>query len=197
MVGSLMITTNAGARVSGGGSAVRAAAPGAGARKRRRAGFSLIELVIVVVIIGIIAAIAVPRMSRGSQGAADAALSGNLSVLRNAIDLYYTEHNSYPASGGGEDMVVFERQLTKYTDAAGGGTGDKDATHNLGPYLRKVPPLPVGSRRGNNVVRVAPTGEAAGSNAAGGWLYFPATGDIKANLPDGETDANGKKYNEY
>ena len=194
MVGSLMMTSNAGSIVSGSGSAGGAGVP---KMQRRRGGFSLIELVIVVVIIGIIAAIAVPRMSRGSQGAADAALSGNLSVLRNAIDLYYTEHNTYPASGGGEDMVVFERQLTKYSDATGGGTGDKDATHNLGPYLRKVPPLPVGSRRGINIVRVAPTGETAGSNATGGWLYFPATGDIKANLPDTETDANGKAYNSY
>ena len=184
MVGSLMMSTNAGSRVSGVG------------RARNRRGFSLIELVIVVVIIGIIAAIAVPRMSRGSAGAADAALSGNLSVLRNAVDLYFTEHNAYPANGGGDDMVVFERQLTKYTDNAGGGTGDKDSTHNLGPYLRKVPPLPVGSKRGNNIVRVAPVGEAPGTSA-GGWLYFPATGDIKANLADTETDASGKAYNTY
>ena len=35
--------------------------------RRRRAAFSLIELVIVVVIIAIIAAIAIPRMSRGAR----------------------------------------------------------------------------------------------------------------------------------
>ena len=53
-------------------------------------GFSLIELVIVVVIIGIIAAIAIPKMSRGSAGASDSALTGDLTVLRNAIELYNT-----------------------------------------------------------------------------------------------------------
>ena len=61
-------------------------------RNTPRRGFSLIELVIVVVIIGIIAAIAIPRMSRGTAGAADSALGGNLNVLRNAIELFATEH---------------------------------------------------------------------------------------------------------
>src|SRR6478672_10320323 len=84
-----------------------------------RRGFSLIELVIVVVIIGIIAAIAIPRMSRGSAGAADNALAQNLAILRNAIDMYQTEHNgAYPAPAG---SATIEDLLTKYSDA--GGTG--------------------------------------------------------------------------
>src|SRR4051812_8894152 len=80
-----------------------------------RRGFSLIELVIVVVIIGIIAAIAVPRMSRGSQGASDSALGANLAVLRNAVDLYQTEHQAYPAAGVGATSADLLRQLTQYT----------------------------------------------------------------------------------
>src|SRR2546421_12654805 len=86
---------------------------------RRSRGFSLIELVIVVVIIGIIAAIAVPRMSRGSQGAADSALSGNLTVLRNAIDLYQTEHQAYPGTGAYNNAADLEKELTKYSDGSG------------------------------------------------------------------------------
>src|SRR5689334_14471462 len=78
-------------------------------RHRCHGGFSLIELVIVVVIIGIIAAIAIPRLSRGSAGAADSALSGNLAVLRNAVDLYATEHGgTYPA------VATFDSQLTQF-----------------------------------------------------------------------------------
>src|SRR3954464_10361265 len=95
---------------------------------KRVDGFSLIELVIVVVIIGIIAAIAIPRLSRGSAGAADSAVSGNLAVLRNAIDLYATEHNgTYPA------LATFDTQLTQYTDATGGTSATKDSTHVYGP----------------------------------------------------------------
>src|SRR3954454_14597907 len=107
-------------------------------RHSPRGGFSLIELVIVVVIIGIIAAIAIPRMSRGSQGAADSALAGNLSVLRNAVDLYQTEHQSYPATTAPDNTQAgFDRQLTKYTDAAGlsNAGATKDSTHTYGPYL--------------------------------------------------------------
>src|SRR5688500_15029970 len=135
------------------------------ARPSARRGFSLIELVIVVVIIGIIAAIAVPRMSRGSQGAADSALSGNLSVLRNAVDLYQTEHQAYPAAALGDTVTVLERQLTKYTDAAGGSnvTQTKDAAHPFGPFLRRIPPLPVGSKKTQSTVRIATAAEAPGT----------------------------------
>src|SRR3954467_14967596 len=83
-------------------------------RTSRRGGFSLIELVIVVVIIGIIAAIAIPRMSRGSAGAADPAVQQNLSLLRNAIDMYQQEHNgSLPA------QATFADQMLRYSSLAG------------------------------------------------------------------------------
>src|SRR4051812_50208690 len=119
------------------------------AKNMRRGGFSLIELVIVVVIIGIIAAIAIPRLSRGSAGAADSALAGNLTVLRNAVDLYATEHGgTYPA------LATFEAQLTQYTDNSGATSASKTATHIYGPYLRKVPTLPVGPSGYKNTVTV-------------------------------------------
>ena len=167
-------------------------------RHSPRGGFSLIELVIVVVIIGIIAAIAIPRMSRGSQGAADSALAGNLSVLRNAVDLYQTEHQSYPASAAADTNAVFDRQLTKYTDAAGASnaTNTKDATHTYGPYLRKIPPLPVGSKKGQSDVKIALDTDLPGASTQA-WIYYPSTGEIKANLLDTEVDGKGTAYNAY
>ena len=148
--------------------------------------FSLLELVIVVVIIGIIAAIAIPRLSRGSAGAADAALSGDLAVMRNAIDLFATEHpGTYPA------VATIEAQLTQYSDLAGNAQAGKDTTHIYGPYIRKVPPLPVGAKKGN-------AGIAASADAPGaGWIYDAGTGSIHANCTDLEKDDSGKKYNEY
>ena len=160
--------------------------------KSGRAGFSLIELVIVVVIIGIIAAIAVPRLSRGSAGAADSSLAGNLSVLRSAIDLYATEHNgTYPT------VANFEAQLTQYSDVSGGTSATKSATHIYGPYLRKVPPLPVGPAGYKHTVTVLDGSAGTPGTAAGGWFYNANTGDIKANLADAEKDQTGKNYNAY
>jgi general secretion pathway protein G len=154
-------------------------------RPRRNRGFSLLELVIVVVIIGIIAAIAIPRMSRGSAGAADSALIGDLAVLRSAIDLYAAEHNgAYPTD------VNIANQLMQYTDAAGLAQAGKDATHIYGPYIRKIPPLPVGAKKGNTGIDKA---DAPGV----GWIYTQATGDIRSNTDGTEKDATGKLYSEY
>jgi prepilin-type N-terminal cleavage/methylation domain-containing protein len=163
-----------------------------------RRGFSLIELVIVVVIIGIIAAIAIPRMSRGSQGAADASLAGSVSVLRNAVDLYQTEHQAFPASATGATATDFDRQLSKYTDGAGtsNATSTKDATHTYGPYIRKLPALPVGSKKGQATVRIAADTDVPGASSEA-WIYYPGSGEIKANLVDAEVDQKGQPYNQY
>ena len=161
-------------------------------QKQNRGGFSLIELVIVVVIIGIIAAIAIPRLSRGSAGAADSALSGNLAVLRSAIDLYSTEHGgTYPA------LATFEAQMTQYSDAAGGTSATKTATHIYGPYLRKLPTLPVGPTGYKNTTTVVDGSTGTPGTATGAWFYNATTGDIKANLVDAQVDAANKAYNAY
>ena len=157
---------------------------------RREAGFSLIELVIVVVIIAIIGAIAIPRMSRGAAGAADSALVGDLAVLRNALDLYATEHGgTYPT------VANFEAALTKFSDSGTGTSDTKTATHIYGPYLRKVPALPVGTHKGKTAVLDASSTTPGLGNGA--WVYDAATGNIVANCAAGEVDSSGKAYNTY
>ncbi len=156
-------------------------------RTSRHKGFSLIELVIVVVIIGIIGAIAIPRMSRGAAGASESALTGNLSVLRNAIDLYATEHD-----GNFPDLDDIAEQLTGYTDIHGNVNPDdeRDPPYIYGPYLRSVPPLPVGPNRGE-------TGFADTQGAANaGWIYDEDTGHIEPNTQD-ETDGSGVLFRDY
>ncbi len=159
-----------------------------------RKGFSLIELVIVVVIIGIIAAIAIPRMSRGTANAADSALAGNLSVLRNAVDLYQTEHNgAYPTVAG------FAAQLTTYTDFSGTTSATKDAANGFvyGPYLRKVPTLPVGgsAEKGKSTVGATPADPATVTSGIA-WYYTVSTGEVLANTGD-SLDTAGKLHRSY
>jgi prepilin-type N-terminal cleavage/methylation domain-containing protein len=152
-------------------------------------GFSLIELVIVVVIIGIIGAIAVPRMSRGAKGASDSAVTANLTVLRNALDLYQTEHGgSYPT------FANMPNALLQYTDVNGNVSATADTTHIYGPYIRAIPKLSVGENKGkNDFTATAPTATVA----AAGWYYDDATGTVKANCKDGEKDDAGIAYNAY
>jgi prepilin-type N-terminal cleavage/methylation domain-containing protein len=156
--------------------------------KNNSRGFSLIELVIVVVIIAIIGAIAIPRMSRGAAGAADSALVGNLKVLRSAVDLYANEHGGvFPSS------TNIVSQLTQYSDDQGAFQAAKDSTHIYGPYLRAIPSLPVGAKKGQS-------GIATATAATVGWIYDSTAGTIKANTTDTapvEADASGKLYSAY
>lgn len=150
---------------------------------RSRRGFSLIELVIVVLILGIIAAIAVPRMSRGAKGAQESSVAADLAILRNAIDLYHTEHGEFPAD------TTIVNQLTQYTDAAGAVSATTSATHIYGPYLRAVPALQVGAEKGNKTI--------GGSVAVGtAWVYDEDNGTIVANTLL-EEDAAGKLFTSY
>lgn len=152
--------------------------------KLARRAFSLIELVIVVVIIGIIAAIAIPRMSRGAAGAQDSTLIANLRTLRNAIDLFYTEHsNTWPTAAAITD------QLTLFSNDAGGTNTSRSSTHIFGPYVREIPALPVGAKRGSR-------GIAAADDTAIGWIYTESTGAIRANTTT-EADARGVLYSSY
>ncbi len=153
-----------------------------------RRAFSLIELVIVVVIIGIIAAIAIPRLSRGSAGAADSALIGNLAVMRSALDLYETEH-----TGDIPALADYVNAMTLYSDINGNTNASKTGAYIYGPYLRAVPPLPVGARKGETAVK-APPADGAGNF---GWIYDDTAGTIVANCAAGEADDSGKDYNTY
>jgi general secretion pathway protein G len=149
-----------------------------------RGGFSLLEVVIVVAIIAILAAIGIPRMSRGAKGAGDSALSDDLAVLRQAIDLYSTEH-----AGVFPNAANINSQLIQYTDWTGATSETKTGTYIYGPYVRGVPPLPVGAKRGGTKIAAADGDDV-------GWLYTEGTGEIKANTTT-EKDEAGKLYNAY
>ena len=153
----------------------------------RRTAFSMLELVIVIVILGIVAAIAVPRLSRGSEGAAEAALEQDLSILRNALELYRAEH-----AGSLPDEANIIPSLVIHSNHDGTAFhSEKGGEFIYGPYIRLYPPpLPVGRRKGYRTI--------AGPDATGvGWIYDKASGTITANCDSDETDASGKKYSDY
>src|SRR5678815_5250639 len=95
----------------------------------------------------------------------------SLSVLRTAIDSYWTQHDKFPGQGGPEE---FADQLIKATNKAGttgAGTG-----FGYGPYLRNGK-LPLNPLTGTSTVRIVtamPT-EPTGTEA---WIYASTTGEI-------------------
>ena len=143
-----------------------------------------------MVIIGIIAAVAVPRLGRAGSGGGEAAFTGNLMLLRRAIDHYHAEHGAYPTAAplnGNRTTVMF--QLTQFTDAAGNYSAIKTGAYKFGPYLREIPQLTVSDKRGASKINTADAGGA-------GWIYDPATGHIQGNTGDA-TDEGGRLFSSY
>ncbi len=147
-------------------------------------GFSLIELVMVVVIIGIIGAVAVPRLSRGSAGAEEAALAQDLAILTQAVELYKVEHLGKPPTT--------KAQLIKPTDEAGNTSNTQVYPYIYGPYLLKVPSLPIGTNKGESDITT--TGNP-GDTSGAGWWVDPDTGDVRANAPDSDLTTEGVQIN--
>lgn len=153
---------------------------------RIRHGFTLVELTLVIAIIGVLAAIAIPRLSRGASGAGDAALESDLRTLRQAALFYCAEHGGKYPSGAEADVIA---KLTGYSNAAGATSPKPAAGYPLGPYLAKIPPVPVGPRTGSTGILIDATNSPpkADTSKAKGWVYNPNTGEFVANVEDGVT----------
>ena len=105
--------------------------------------------------------------------------------MRSGLDIYATEHlGTFPVLG------TFVDQMTLFTDSNGATNPVKGGAFIYGPYLRKVPPLPVGLERGS----IGITGIAG--TAGSGWVYNDTAGSIIANTLL-EADDAGKLYNTY
>ena len=145
------------------------------------------ELVVVVVIIGVISVIAVPRMTRGATNAGTSSLRADLAVMRQAIELYRAEHD-----GKLPQVVSFVSQMTSFSNLGGNVFSSEAAPGSgiiYGPYLRAIPPVPVGTKKGNTTVGPPP---AAG---AVGWVYDQAIGHIRTSSIG--TDGDGVDYVDY
>jgi prepilin-type N-terminal cleavage/methylation domain-containing protein len=167
-------------------------------------GFSLVELVIVVVIIGVIAGIAATRFASGARRTEENALIASLSAMRRAIDMYAAEHNGvFPGAaadglgGGANSAASFVSQLTRHSAVNGDVANAYDPGHTLGPYLRAIPPVPVGPYSGSTTVIIdnvnSPPVVLPGPD---GWVYNPTTGEIIANT-DAANEAGTRAYDEY
>lgn len=76
-------------------------------------GFTLIELLIVVAIIGLLASVVLVGLGGFRARGRDARRIADLREVQNALELYYTKNNAYPAvSGAGSSWASLKTSLT-------------------------------------------------------------------------------------
>lgn len=168
-------------------------------KHKNNSGFTLIEILIVVMVLGILAMVIVPQISVSTSDAKESTLQTNIFALRNAIELYYHQHNNvYPgfnkidgtASGAPADaQTAFLEQLTQYTEVNGTVAAVKSDTAKYGPYLKSTT-LPLNSFNDLSSV-ICDVSEdnitVKASSGTAGWKFYTITGVVLAN--DGDHDS--------
>jgi general secretion pathway protein G len=131
----------------------------------RRAGFTLIELVVVIMILGILAGVAAPKFFSTSATATDNGIKQSLAIVRDAIEMYAANNGGAlpPCDAGG---ASFKAAIAQYIR---GGVAN-------------FPTCPVGPAACRDNLITPTTGAPAGAVAdATGWKYSTDTGEFIVN----------------
>ena len=165
-----------------------------------------VEITLCLIVAGLLLmVVAVPRShssleSAGAHGGAPE-LREALDELRAAIGAYHLDHGAWPGQalarkvlpgGDARSLLRLEQQLMLNTDASGEPSWQKDGVHLLGPYLECG--LPANPINDLSTVRFLDEGEPWPADPDGmtGWMYRPATGEIRANSTG--LDPGGGRY---
>lgn len=133
----------------------------------RSKAFTLVELLIVIIIIAVLAAIAIPKFADSGTRSKEAALKAELSLIRNAVELFKNDTGCYPATLAGLSATAAP---ASGIDSAG-TTYTIQAANWKGPYLSKISNDPVSgnaftySTTSPNVGKV--TSSASGNSTEG------------------------------
>jgi len=94
--------------------------------KRRKSGFTLIELVVVIVIVAILAAIVLPRFMGRTEDAKITATIANIRSFKTQLELYSTDTGHPPTTSQGLMVLVSNPGVKGWN----------------GPYLKDVSAVP-------------------------------------------------------
>ncbi|HIJ67068.1 MAG TPA: prepilin-type N-terminal cleavage/methylation domain-containing protein [Planctomycetes bacterium] len=161
-------------------------------------GFTLTEFVIAAAILGIMAAAAAPVYQSYVLSAKESAAKDNLRVLRNVIEIYAIQHNGIPPGYVENDLLSgvssqeFESQLTHSEVILQDGSADEIRRTGL----VMIPENPFNGRRETLVIsEEKPFPAEPVEPDFFGWIYKPATKNIRVNWPGAGKD--GVRYFDY
>jgi general secretion pathway protein G len=98
------------------------------ARRGKRSGFTLIEMLLVVAIIGTLAALIVPKLANKGNDAKIAAAKADISTLGTLLDAFQLDNDHYPTGKNGlQDLI----------------TQPRDASNWKGPYIKDATGIPM------------------------------------------------------
>ncbi|MCE5315395.1 MAG: prepilin-type N-terminal cleavage/methylation domain-containing protein [Armatimonadota bacterium] len=109
-------------------------------RVRSKRGFTLVELLVVVVVLAVLAAIVLPKFMDSGKRSKESAQASDLKIIRNAVQLFYTDTGYYPATL--DDLTQEAAASVKVYDS-GSAVTLPTASDYHGPYLQEVPDDPV------------------------------------------------------
>jgi general secretion pathway protein G len=95
-------------------------------RRRRQAGFTMVELLVVLAIIGLIASIAVPQVLQYLERAREDTARVQIGNIESAFELYYIDNLGYPEAEYGISALA---------------VAPPDAPRWNGPYLKNADKL--------------------------------------------------------
>jgi type II secretion system protein G len=144
--------------------------------------FTLVEILMMVAILGILAAIVLPQYQSHTQQAKEAAAKDNLRILRNAIELYASQHNGVPPGYSNDETDTTPSQNIFI------------AAMFKKRYINALPENPFNNKKTLQMIAndasfpTEPTGQY-------GWVYQPWTKRIKLDWPG--KDSAGVAYFNY
>ena len=147
--------------------------------RARRRGFTLIELLIVISVIAILALIVVPKLMGAGRKAKEAALRGNLTQLRNAVEQFQSDTGEYPA-----DLA----DLVAANQAAVSNGDDLPSNSYKGPYL-----TPKGGIGGDGLP-LNPFSTATDDTVANHWKYTAGEVTVPDAMATDTTVDDGVAY---
>lgn len=115
-------------------------------------GFTLIELLVVISIIGTLSTVVLTSLNGARAKARDARRNSDMNEIRNALELYYADHGSYPSTSGVQVCLGLpsteECWNGQYSGTYKALKGNANVNTQLAPYLPQIPKDPLYGKGG-------------------------------------------------